>query len=339
MKRKILVTGAAGFIGFHICKRLVLNGDEVIGFDNLNSYYDTNLKKARLNILKKYKKNWKFIKLDIEKEEYKIKEIFDKFRPNIVIHLAAQAGVRYSLENPKAYIKANLNGFYNIIEYSRLFEIRNFIYASSSSVYGGNTKVPFVEKDSTNHPVSIYAATKRSNELIAHSYSHLYSLPCTGLRFFTVYGPWGRPDMAPMIFAKAIYAKQPIKIFNNGNMSRDFTYIDDAVESIFKLIDKPAISDEQFNKNDPDPSKSWAPYQIVNIGNSNPINLMMFIKSLEKEIGQDAIKIFEPMQNGDIEKTYADTNLMQEIIGLYSTTNLQSGIKKFISWYKDFYKI
>ena len=288
MSRKILITGAAGFIGFHLCKKLLLENEEIIGLDNMNSYYDLNLKKGRLKELYKYNndknKSLYFIEGDLIDKEI-IKRIFREYEPKLIIHLAAQAGVRYSITNPEAYLKSNLEGFLNIIEVCRNKDIENFIYASSSSVYGGNTKIPFNELDSVDHPVSLYAATKRSNELIAHTYSHLYNIPTTGLRFFTVYGPWGRPDMAPMIFTKAIFEKKPIEIFNNGNMMRDFTYIDDVINAIIKLIHKPAIIDEEFDKLNPNPSSSWAPYRIFNIGNQESIPLMNFIEILENEIG------------------------------------------------------
>lgn len=341
---KIIVTGCAGFIGFHLCKRLLIEGEEVIGIDNINSYYDIKLKNARLkelHLLSKVKNyKWHFFEENIEDED-KIRDIFKRFKPSKVVHLAAQAGVRYSLINPKAYIKSNILGFGNLIELSRIFKVKNFIYASSSSVYGGNEKVPFQEKDPVDHPVSLYAASKRSNELIAHTYSHLYDLPCTGLRFFTVYGPWGRPDMAPMIFADAIFAKKPINIFNNGDMFRDFTFIDDVIESVFRLIYKSAQKNINFKNNisDSDPSSSWAPFKILNIGNNKSIKLMEFIRVIENEIGEEAIKIFKPMQPGDVKKTFADTSEVEKITSYKPSTSINIGVKIFIDWYKEFYRI
>ncbi len=336
---RILVTGAAGFIGYHLCQKLLNKGEIVIGIDNLNSYYAVSLKKARLNELDKiYRDNssWNFLKCSIENEE-ELKNIFNKYKPEIVVHLAAQAGVRYSLVNPNSYVNSNLVGFNNIIECSRKNNIRNMLYSSSSSVYGGNLKVPFSETDSVNHPVSLYAATKKANELVAHAYSHLYNMPCTGMRFFTVYGPWGRPDMAPMIFANSIFKKEPIKIFNHGLMKRDFTYIDDVIDCIVGLIYKPSSPDLEFSKLNPNPASSWAPHKIFNIGNSNPIDLMYFIEILEKEIGIKSIKEFHSMQKGDVESTFADTERIKSWINFSPNTNINQGIKKFISWYKNFY--
>ena len=340
MKRKILVTGAAGFIGFHLCRKLIEKNEFVIGLDNVNSYYDPTLKKSRINELHKlnnYKKEtFTLIEGDLADNQVVI-ETFDKYKPSIVIHLAAQAGVRYSITNPDAYLKSNLIGFMNIIESCRRNKVNNFIYASSSSVYGGNTKTPFLENDSVDHPVSLYAATKRSNELIAHSYSHLYNIPCIGLRFFTVYGPWGRPDMAPMIFTKSIFEGLPIKIFNKGDMIRDFTYIDDVADSIVKLVEKPALSNKNFNPNNPEPATSWAPHRIFNIGNQEPINLMDFINILENEIGIKAIKNFEVFQKGDVKSTYASIESLQKWIGYKPYTSINKGIKEFVEWYKLYY--
>ena len=342
MGRKILITGAAGFIGFHLCKKLLQENEEIIGLDNMNSYYDLNLKKERLKELNKYKndsiKNWYFIEGDLIDKEL-IKGIFREYEPRTIIHLAAQAGVRYSITNPEAYLKSNLEGFLNIIEVCRNKDIENFIYASSSSVYGGNKRTPFNELDSVDHPVSFYAATKRSNELIAHTYSHLYNIPTTGLRFFTVYGPWGRPDMAPMIFTKAIFEKKPIEIFNNGNMSRDFTYIDDVINAIIRLIHKPAIIDEEFDKLNPNPSTSWAPYRIFNIGNQESIPLMNFIEILENEIGIKAIKNFKEFQKGDVQSTFASIKLLEKWTGFKPYTPINIGIRKFIDWYKNYYHL
>jgi len=340
MSRKILVTGSAGFIGFYICKRLIENGYEIIGIDNINNYYDTKLKETRLGLLNQQslgKKNWQFFKVDlINKEE--LLEIFQTYKPQIVINLAAQAGVRYSLENPGAYINSNIIGFYNILECCKIAKVKNLLYASSSSVYGGNTQIPYSENDSVNHPVSIYAATKKSNELMAHSYSHLYGIACTGMRFFTVYGPWGRPDMAPMIFTDAILNKKTLKIFNYGNMSRSFTYIDDVVEIVMRLIQKPAIPDASFNPKKPNLATSWCSNRIFNIGNDNSVDLLTFINTLEKELGLEALKDFESLQKGDVVNTLSDNTIINKWIGNYPKTSLKQGIKKFINWYKDYFK-
>ncbi len=338
----VFVTGVAGFIGYHIAHKLLKSGISVTGVDNLNSYYDVKLKNARLKLLSDLSKNqntmFDFYEGDIVDNNL-ITDIFKKKSFDKVIHLAAQAGVRYSIENPKSYIDSNLVGFSNIIESCRRSQIKHFIYASSSSVYGGNENIPFKEKHVVDHPVSLYAATKKANELIAHSYSHLYDLPCTGLRFFTVYGPWGRPDMALFLFTKAIIEGKPIKVFNQGDMIRDFTYIDDIVESIFKLLEKPPLSDSTFNKLDPDPSKSWAPYRVFNIGNSSPTPLMEYIAALEKSLNMDAQKIYLPMQLGDVKVTSSDTKLLENWIDFKPHTSIQEGINKFVFWYKDFYKI
>ena len=340
MTEKILVTGSAGFIGFHVCKKLLSRNYEVIGIDNVNNYYDINLKKSRLQVLDKYssknKNSWIFCKGSLEDSSF-LNNIFKKYSPSIVINLAAQAGVRYSITNPKSYIDSNIVGFSNILEFCRSKKVKHLIYASSSSVYGGNTKLPFSENDPVNHPVSLYAATKKANELLAHSYSNLYNIPATGLRFFTVYGPWGRPDMAPMIFAKSIYEDIPLKIFNKGKMQRDFTYIEDVVEAIFKLIKKPAISDINFKTNNPNPSTSWAPHRILNIGNNETIELLDFIEILERLIGRKANKNYLPMQKGDVVKTWADTNLMESYIGFKPYTNIEDGLVKFVNWYKEYY--
>ena len=333
---KILITGAAGFIGFHLCKRLIKDGFSVIGIDNLNSYYDVKLKNDRLKLLFEYSKsnnnNFIFEKADIQDDDL-LKSLFMNHQPLKVVNLAAQAGVRYSLENPKAYINSNILGFQNIIDCCKNFKIENFIYASSSSVYGGNTKIPFSEDDPVDHPCSLYAATKRSNELIAHTYSHLYELPSTGLRFFTVYGPWGRPDMAPMIFANSILKNKPIKIFNRGDMSRDFTYIDDIIFYLVKILNKPASSDFSFKKANPSPCTSWSPHRIFNIGNSQKISLMNFIEILEEEIGKKAIKEYSEMQLGDVKDTLSDTKKIELWTDFVPKTSLKEGIKEFITWY------
>tara|TARA_Y100000589_G_C27146869_1_gene627204 strand:+ start:615 stop:1637 length:1023 start_codon:yes stop_codon:yes gene_type:complete len=339
---KLLITGSAGFIGYHLCKKCIDNGFSVIGFDNLNNYYDVNLKKARLKELEnytKYKKNqYIFIRGSLEDND-SLKKIFEKYLPNVVINLAAQAGVRYSIENPHAYIQANLVGFSNIIELSRLFGIKNFLYASSSSVYGGNIKIPFSESNGVDHPVSLYASTKRANELIAHSYSHLFSLPSIGLRFFTVYGPWGRPDMALFLFTKAIFDGKPIKVFNNGDMQRDFTFVDDITESLIKLISKPPVKNDNFDFLEANPGDSWSPHAIFNIGNSNPSSLIDYISEIEDYVGIKAKKEFLPMQPGDVKSTYADTSKLEKYIGFKPRTTIKEGIPKFIDWYKTFYNL
>ncbi len=337
---KILVTGAAGFIGFHLSKKLISRGYEVVGLDNLNSYYDVSLKKARISILDKYSINGNFIlKIgNLEDSEF-ISKLFSKYKPDKVVNLAAQAGVRYSLENPMAYINSNIVGFQNLIENSKLNDVSHFVYASSSSVYGGNTSLPFSEKHSVDHPISIYAASKKANELVAHTYSHLYNLPTTGLRFFTVYGPWGRPDMALFLFTKSIINKKPIKVFNNGNMSRDFTYIDDIIESLVRVIEKPPTANKKFNNLDPDPSTSWAPYKVFNIGNSSPVSLMDYIQEIESSLGIDSIKEYLPMQPGDVKSTFADTKELEKWTNFRPKTDIKTGVERFIKWYLDFYKI
>ncbi len=342
MKNKIFITGAAGFIGYHLCKRLINNGELVIGFDNLNSYYDITLKINRIKDLDQLKTNnkWKFYKGNLE-DIHILNEIFTDFNPNIVINLAAQAGVRYSLENPFSYISSNIVGFQNLLEVSKNFKIKSFLYASSSSVYGGNTKVPFSEKDNVDHPLNLYAATKKANELIAHSYSHLYDMPTTGLRFFTVYGPWGRPDMVPMIFAKKILNREYIPIFNSGNMYRDFTYIDDVIEALFNLIylEENHIDSANETSKDSINTNINAKYRILNIGNGNSISLMKFIEILENELGIKASKKFMPMQKGDIKATFSDSTQLQKLTGFKPSTSLEVGIKEFVSWYKNYYKI
>ncbi len=336
----ILITGSSGFIGYHLTKRLLESKINVIGIDNLNSYYDINLKKARLEELYKISKiekvDFTFFKEDIENYK-KIEKIFKKHKPIKVVNLAAQAGVRYSLENPSAYIKANLEGFGNIIELSRQYSVKHLVFASSSSVYGGNKKLPFNENDNVDHPVSLYAATKKANELIAHSYSHLYNLPVTGLRFFTVYGPWGRPDMALFLFTKAILNNEEISIYNHGKMTRDFTYIDDIIESLLRIIDKVPESDKNFDYMAPNPSTSWAPYKVFNIGNSNPTQLLDYINAIEKATGLKAKRKYMPMQPGDVENTSADTHLLEDWVNFKPNTSIEKGVKEFVSWYKSFY--
>ncbi len=338
---RVLITGTAGFIGFHLCLRLIKEGFNVIGFDNLNDYYDKNLKEARLKELyianQRYDADFKFIKGSLESFDL-LEKIFIEYEPKCVINLAAQAGVRYSLENPFAYINSNILGFEHLIELSKRNKIENFIYASSSSVYGGNIQMPFKENDEVNHPISLYAATKRSNELIAHTYSHLYNLRSTGLRFFTVYGPWGRPDMALFIFTKAISEDKPINVFNNGEMMRDFTYISDVTESIRRLIDKPATGLKEFDREKPTPSTSWAPHRIFNIGNSKPTQLMNYIAEIEKCLNKKAKINFLPMQKGDVKATYADTSSLESWINYKPNTSIRDGVKNFVDWYLDFYK-
>ena len=338
----ILVTGAAGFIGFHITKRLLREGFEVVGMDNLSPYYDLRLKKARLQELEDFSKKQSvkffFFKDDLENKNF-LTELFRKYKFNKVVNLAAQAGVRYSIENPSSYINSNIVGFANLLEVCRRNDIENLIYASSSSVYGGNKRLPFSEEHNVDHPVSLYAASKKANELMAHSYSHLYGIPTTGLRFFTVYGPWGRPDMALFLFTKSILKGEPIQIFNKGEMIRDFTFIDDITESLFRVINKEASSDSNFDYLQPSPSSSWAPYKIFNIGNSNPINLMDFISTIEEIIGRKAKKEFLDMQPGDVASTSADTELLENWVGFKPRTSVKEGIKKFIDWYTDFYDI
>lgn len=332
---KILVTGAAGFIGMHTTLRLLERGDEVIGVDNLNDYYDVNLKLARLGRLTPHK-GFSFHRLSVEDREG-MAALFHQERPQRVIHLAAQAGVRYSLTNPHAYIAANLQGFINILEGCRHNGVEHLAYASSSSVYGGNTAMPFSEHHSIDHPVSLYAATKKANELMAHTYSHLFRLPTTGLRFFTVYGPWGRPDMALFLFTRAILAGQPIDVFNNGQMVRDFTYIDDIVEGVIRVIDKPATSAADFDPAAPDPASSNAPYRVFNIGNGQPTPLMEYIDALEKALGIAARKNFLPMQPGDVPATSADTTELKSWVGFSPGTAVASGVKNFVAWYRGYY--
>ena len=340
MANKILITGCAGFIGFHLTRSLIKSKKCIAGIDNLNNYYSIKLKKNRLNELKETANleniNFTFFEEDLE-NEYAIKKIFRDFKPEFVIHLGAQAGVSYSLESPSSYIGSNIKGFLNILEGCRNFPIKSLLYASSSSVYGGNLKTPFSESDSTDHPISFYAATKKSNELMAHTYSHLFNIPSIGMRFFTVYGPWGRPDMAPMLFTEAILQGKSIKVFNNGDMYRDFTYIDDVVDAIKLLISNPATPDRNFNKSNPNPSSSWAPHRIFNIGNKNPVNIMEFIEIIEDELGIKANKIFTEMRPGDVKKTFADLNEIENWIGYKPKINIKEGMKRFVKWYKSYY--
>lgn len=333
---KILVTGAVGFIGFHLSSYLCNQGYEVVGIDNMNDYYEVTLKQGRLDLLLEID-GFRFIKMDLT-ETNLINDLFNKEQFDYVIHLAAQAGVRYSIENPNAYIESNIVGFMNILEACRHNPVKHLLYASSSSVYGGNKKIPFSTEDSVDHPVSLYAATKKSNELMAHAYSHLYHIPTTGLRFFTVYGPWGRPDMAYFLFTKAIVNKEPIKVFNQGKMERDFTYVDDIVEGISKLLEKPPVENSQWTDQEGKMSESSAPYKIYNIGNNQPVKLDHFIRVIEDTLGVEAEKQYMDMQPGDVPKTYADVNDLEEAIGFKPQTSIEEGIKSFIDWYKEFYK-
>ena len=332
----ILVTGAAGFIGMHFSKRLLEEGYEVVGIDNLNDYYNPKLKEDRLLELDSYN-HFTFIKLDLVDREH-LFSLFQQYRFTHVVNLAAQAGVRYSLQNPYAYVDSNLVGFVNILEACRRYPVKHLIYASSSSVYGANAKMPFSTSDNVDHPVSLYAARKKANELMAHTYSHLYEIPTTGLRFFTVYGPWGRPDMAYFSFTKNILEGKPIKVFNHGNMKRDFTYIDDIVEGMVRLLDQPPLPNEQWDRFRPDPSSSYAPYKIYNIGNNQPVNLLDFIETLESLLGVEAKKEFLPMQPGDVEATYADIDDLHRAVGFQPSTSIQEGLRSFVEWYKSYYQ-
>ena len=334
MQRTVLVTGAAGFIGAALSIRLLQRGDRVVGLDNLNDYYDPSLKQARLRQIEAMATAgaWRFERLALE-DEQALLALFAEERPDVVVNLAAQAGVRYSLENPAAYIQSNLVGFGNLLEGCRHHGTQNLVYASSSSVYGGNRNLPFHERQPVNHPVSLYAASKKANELMAHTYSHLYGLPATGLRFFTVYGPWGRPDMAPMLFARAILAGEPIKVFNHGKMQRDFTYIDDIVEGVLRCCDKSATANPEFDPLQPDPATAAAPHRVFNIGNSQPTELLRFIEVMENCLGFKALKDMQPMQPGDVVSTAADTQALKDWIGFAPSTPLEVGVSRFTDWY------
>ena len=338
MSGPVLVTGAGGFIGAAVVERLLQQGQAVVGIDNLNGYYDPALKRARLQRLEQHSSSaaWGFQQLDVA-DAGAMAEVFAACRPRAVVHLAAQAGVRYSLENPAAYVQSNVVGFGHILEGCRHQQVEHLVYASSSSVYGGNRNLPFRETQAVNHPVSLYAATKKANELMAHTYSHLYGLPATGLRFFTVYGPWGRPDMAPMLFAKAILAGEPIRVFNHGRMARDFTYIDDIVEGVLRVLAKPATAAEGFDAAQPDPATSWAPHRVFNIGNSAPTPLLDFIAALESALAREAIQHLEPMQPGDVEATAADTAALEAWVGFRPSTPMVEGVAAFADWYRQFY--
>lgn len=332
---KILVTGCAGFIGMHTCLRLLARGDDVIGIDNLNDYYDVRLKKDRLAQLRQFD-NFSFHKLDMT-DQSGVAAIFAGTDIQGVVHLAAQPGVRYSLKNPQAYIQSNLVGFTNILEGCRHHQIKHLVFASSSSVYGANTAIPFSVHQNVDHPVSLYAATKKAGELIAHSYSHLYGLPVTCLRFFTVYGPWGRPDMSPSLFTSAILEGRSIDVFNHGKMQRDFTYVDDIVEGVVRVLDNPACPNKNFDTTAPDPSSSYAPYRLYNIGNHQPVELMTFIETIENALGRKAVKNMLPMQAGDVVATFAETSELREAFGFTPSTPLQVGVGKFVAWYVEYH--
>ena len=338
MSRTVLVTGAAGFIGAALSKRLLQRGDRVVGLDNLNDYYDPGLKQSRLRQVEAIAPGgaWRFERLALE-DDQGLMALFAEERPQVVVNLAAQAGVRYSLENPAAYIQSNLVGFGNLLEGCRYHGTQNLVYASSSSVYGGNRNLPFHERQPVNHPVSLYAASKKANELMAHTYSHLYGLPATGLRFFTVYGPWGRPDMAPMLFARAILAGEPIKVFNHGKMQRDFTYIDDIVEGVLRCCDKPATSNPEFDPLQPDPATAAAPHRVFNIGNSQPTELLRFIEVMEQALGRKAVKDFQPIQPGDVIAAAADTSDLEKWINFTPSTSIEDGIQNFVKWYFKYF--
>ncbi|NMG04773.1 NAD-dependent epimerase [Azoarcus taiwanensis] len=332
---KILVTGAAGFIGMHVSQVLLARGEEVVGLDNLNDYYDPRLKEARLARLEPHA-NFSFVRMDVA-DRPGMEALFAREKFDRVVHLAAQAGVRYSLQNPHAYIDSNIVGFMNILEGCRHNSVEHLVYASSSSVYGGNTRMPFSEHDSVDHPVSMYAATKKANELMAHTYSHLYGLPTTGLRFFTVYGQWGRPDMALFLFTDAMLAGRPIDVFNHGRMRRDFTYIDDIVEGVIRTLDRVPGPDPEFDPDQPNPGSSNAPFRVFNIGNNNPVELMRFIESIEAAIGVTAEKNFLPLQDGDVPATFADTDELAAWTGFAPETDVRDGVARFVAWYREYY--
>jgi UDP-glucuronate 4-epimerase len=332
---KVLVTGCAGFIGMHVAQRLLKRGDEVVGIDNLNDYYDVRLKQDRLEQLAPHAR-FRFVRQDLA-DRASMESLFVKEGFEGVVNLAAQPGVRYSLKNPHAYVSSNVVGFLNVLEGCRHTGVKHLVYASSSSVYGANTRMPFSVHDNVDHPVSLYAATKKSNELMAHTYSHLYGLPTTGLRFFTVYGPWGRPDMSPSLFTGAILEGRPIDVFNQGRMQRDFTYIDDIAEGVVRVLDRPAAPNEQFDRGRPDPGTSYAPYRLYNIGNHEPVELMTFIEAIENAVGKKAQKNLLPMQAGDVPATYADIDDLRAAVGFAPATPLREGIARFVDWYRAYY--
>jgi UDP-glucuronate 4-epimerase len=331
-----MITGIAGFIGAHLGRRLLDRGDEVVGLDNLNPYYDVSLKEARLTGLVGERRSLRFYRLDLA-DRKGVAQVFADERPEIVVNLAAQAGVRYSLQNPHAYTESNLVGFVNVLEGCRQWGVEHLVFASSSSVYGANTKIPFSVHDNTDHPVSLYAATKKANELMAHSYSHLYGLPTTGLRFFTVYGPWGRPDMAYFKFTKAISEGRPIDVYNHGNMRRDFAYVDDIVEGVVRVIERTPRPDQRWSGDHPDPGSSYAPYRLYNIGNNNPVDLLTFIEVLEGCLGRKALKNFLPLQPGDVLSTYADVDDLIRDVGFKPETPIEVGLEHFVRWYRSYY--
>jgi len=332
---RYLVTGSAGFIGYHLAERLLSQGAEVVGVDNLNDYYDVRLKEARLERLAGHARH-RFEHVDLA-DAKELNRVFDEFRPEIVVNLAAQAGVRYSLSNPHAYVQSNLVGFVNVLEACRHHDVQHLVYASSSSVYGANTTIPFSVSHNVDHPVSLYAATKKANELMAHTYSHLYRLPTTGLRFFTVYGPWGRPDMAYFLFTKAILEGRTIDVYNRGDMRRDFTYVDDVVEGVVRTAQMTATPNPEWNGADPDPGTSNAPYRVYNIGNNQPVQLTRFIGIIEKELGIKAKKNYLPMQPGDVHETFADVDALAKDVGFRPSTPLEVGIRRFVQWYREYY--
>ncbi len=333
--RKILVTGAAGFIGFHLSRRLLAEGNTIVGLDNLNPYYDVRLKQARLGLLEEHE-HFRFIRADIA-DRAAMEGLFAENRFDAVVNLAAQAGVRYSIENPHAYIDSNLVGFLNILEGCRHHGVKHLVFASSSSVYGANTRMPFSVHDNVDHPLSLYAATKKANELTAHAYASLYSLPCTGLRFFTVYGPWGRPDMALFLFTRAILENRPIDVFNEGRMKRDFTYIDDIIEGVVRVLDRIPEPNSAWRGDAPDPSSSFAPYRLYNIGNNRPVDLMDYIEVLERQLGRKAIRNYLPMQAGDVPATCADIDDLMTAVGFKPATPITEGIRRFVAWYREYY--
>lgn len=333
----ILVTGAAGFIGFHTCRALLDRGEQVVGLDNMNAYYEVSLKEARLARLIG-REGFSFERADVADLEA-MERVFATYHPDRVVHLAAQAGVRYSLQNPHAYVSSNLTGFMNILECCRHASIAHLVYASSSSVYGANTRMPFSVHHNVDHPVSLYAATKKANELMAHTYSHLYGLPTTGLRFFTVYGPWGRPDMALFLFTRAILEGRPIELFNNGRMKRDFTYIDDIVEGVLRTLDRVPTGDPSWSGEDPDPGTSRAPYRVYNIGNNQPVELTEFVEAIEEALGKKAEKRYLPMQPGDVPATWADVDDLMRDVGFRPRTSIREGIRRFVAWYREYYGV
>jgi UDP-glucuronate 4-epimerase len=335
--KTILVTGAAGFIGYHLAERLLSRGDRVVGFDNMNDYYDVSLKEARLARLEG-REGFTFYRADLA-DKGAVEVLFERERPQVVVNLAAQAGVRYSLINPQAYANSNVVGFVNILEGCRHHKVGHLVFASSSSVYGANTKMPFSVRDNVDHPVSLYAASKKANELMAHTYAHLFGVPSTGLRFFTVYGPWGRPDMAAFLFTRAILEGKPIDVFNGGKMRRDFTYIDDIIEGVVRVIDRPAQPDPEWRGDAPKPNTSFAPWRVYNIGNHDPVELMRFIEVLEEKLGKKAEKNFLPMQPGDVPATYADVADLSADTGFAPSTPIETGIARFVEWYRAYYGV